>query len=52
MSDYSILFDVAKVRQQELAREFEISRIHREARKNRKPVSMAKKLRTLLTSIL
>jgi hypothetical protein len=51
MSDYSLLFDVAKVRQSELARDFEIARKHRNLGRNTKNISLTKKMRTILKSI-
>ena len=51
MSDYSLLLDVAKVRQAELIREVEMTRISRNLRRNRKTTSIAKKMRTFLTSM-
>ena len=50
MSDYSVLFDVAKLRQQETAREVELTRISRVTRRNNKSISLAKKLRDLLAA--
>lgn len=50
MSNYSLLLDVAKVRQAELAREVEMARITRELKRNRKPTKLAKMLRIFLTS--
>ena len=50
MSDYSLLFDVAKVRQQEMVREVEMTRINRDLRHNLKSTSLAKKLRAFLTA--
>jgi hypothetical protein len=50
MSDYSLLFDVARARQQETAREVEMTRISRDLRRNMKSTSLAKKLRTFLAA--
>jgi hypothetical protein len=50
MSNYSLLLDVAKVHQAELAREVEITRISRELKRNRKPTRLAKMLRISKTS--
>jgi hypothetical protein len=50
MSNYSLLLDVAKVRQAELAREVEIARITKELRRNRKLTKKAKTLRISPTS--
>jgi hypothetical protein len=44
MSNYSLLLDVAKARQAELAREVEIARISRELRRSVKPTGIAKLL--------
>jgi hypothetical protein len=46
MSDYSLLFDVAKVRQAEMVRDAEIARRNSNLRRNRKPTSITRKLRT------
>ena len=51
MSDYSLLFDVAKVRQVELARDFEIARKYHNQGRNMKNSSLTKKMRTILKSI-
>ena len=50
MSDYSLLFDVAKVRQQDTAREIQKTRISRDLQRNPKSTSLAKKLRTFLSA--
>ncbi len=50
MSDFSLLFDVAKVRQAELAREVEIARKGHNLRRNSKPTSITRKLRTYFAS--
>ena len=50
MSNYSLLHDVVKVRQEELAREVELARIGREFRRYRKSTSLAKKLRAILAA--
>ena len=50
MSNYSLLLDVAKVRQAELARDVEMVRITKELRQNRKPSKLAKILRISTTS--
>ena len=52
MSEYSLLLDVAKLRQEELVREVEMTRGHRDLRRNQKSTSLAKKLRALLTAIM
>ena len=52
MSNYSLLLDVAKVRQEELTREFEVTRKAHILRTNRKSISLAKKLRTFLATMI
>ena len=44
----SILYDVAKARHAELAREVEMTRIQRNVRRNRRSTSIIKKMRLLL----
>jgi len=48
MSDYSLLFDVAKVHQADIAREAELVRISKELKHGRKSNKKQSKLRTLL----
>jgi len=50
MTDYSLLFDVAKVRQAELVRDAEIARRNRNMRRDRKQASITRKLRTYFAS--
>jgi hypothetical protein len=50
MSDYSLLFDVAKVRQAELVRDAEIARRNRNLQGSRKHVSITRKLRNYFAS--
>ncbi len=50
MSNYSLLLDVAKVLQADVAREVEKTRIIRELKRNRKPTKLAKVLRISITS--
>jgi hypothetical protein len=52
MSDYSLSLDIVKIHQEELAREVEMTRNARILRRNRKPVSLAKKLRAFLTTVI
>jgi len=47
MSNYSLLLDVARVRQAELVREAQIARLSQIHKRNRKTASLAKKSRTL-----
>jgi hypothetical protein len=51
MSNYSLLLDVAKVRQADVAREVEFARIKRELKLNRKAIRTAKKQRISTASI-
>jgi hypothetical protein len=51
MSNYYLMLDEAKVRQAELAREIENTRIRKELKRGRKPNAFAKKLQTLFTSL-
>jgi hypothetical protein len=51
MSNYSLLLDVAKVRQADVAREVEIARIKRELKLNRKAIKTAKKQRISTASL-
>jgi len=52
MSRHSLLYDVAKAKQAEVSREVEFSRISRSLRRDRKSTSLAKKLRTFLTTTM
>ena len=52
MTNYSLLFDVAKARQEELAREVEITRAAQRLNRKTKSISLAKKLRTFLTAMI
>ena len=51
MSNYSLLLDVAKVRQADVAREVELARIKRELKLNRKTIRTAKKQRISTASL-
>jgi hypothetical protein len=51
MSNYSLLLDVAKVLQADVAREVEKSRITREIKRYRKLTKSAKRLRISTTSL-
>jgi hypothetical protein len=50
MSDYSLLFDVAKVHQADVAREAEIARMSKKRKHAGKANQLVSKLRTLLTA--
>ena len=50
MSDYSLLFDVAKIHQAEIAREAELARISKKRKQAGKSNRITGKLRTLLTA--
>jgi hypothetical protein len=52
MSNYFLMLDEVKVRQAEIAREIDNNRIRKELKHGRKPNGLAKKLQTLLASLV
>jgi len=51
MSNYSLLYDVAKAHHAELAREVAMTRLGRDFMRNQKPAKVTKKLRSFLSSL-
>ena len=52
MSNYFLMLDEVKVRQADLAREIETTRVYKEIKRGRRSNNLVKKLQTLLASFI